>query len=319
MLNTVFLNSERLDFDHKLDYSPLAKITHFTKYDDSTEAQILERVQDQAIIITKELPVSGDLIRQFPPTVKVICEAGTGYNNIDIAAAKERNIAVCNVPSYSTEAVAQLVITFILNLSASIKQQELMLQRKDFSNFTDRLQVPHYELQGKTLGIIGAGDIGKATIRIARAIGMNVLAYTRTAREWGDQAVRSASLEEVLQESDFVSIHCPLTPDTRHLINYDRISLMKRTAYIINTARGPVIKEADLIAALKQGLIAGAALDVQEVEPPSADNPLFAMDNVIMTPHIGWRRLESRQRLVDLTARNIEAYLQGHLINVVNK
>ena len=319
MKNTVFLNSAILDFDRKLNYSPLSTITNFSKYDNSTDAEILQRVQDKTIVITKELPVSREVILQFPSSVKVICEAGTGYNNIDIAAAREKNITVCNVPSYSTEAVAQLVITFILNLSASLRQQDIMVQRKDFSNFTDHLKVPHFELQGKTLGIIGAGDIGQETIRIARVLGMNVLTYTRTPRQWNDSAIRSVSMEEVLRESDFVSIHCPLTPDTRHLINKERLSLMKPTAYIINTARGPIIKESDLIEALQQGIIAGAALDVQEVEPPSPDNPLFTMDNVIMTPHIGWRRLESRQRLVDLTAKNIEAFLRGELVNVVNK
>lgn len=319
MSKTVFLNSAKLDFDGKLDYSPLTRITNFTKYDSSTDEEILERVNDQTIVITKELPVSGELIRKFPESVKVICEAGTGYNNIDIAAAREKNIAVCNVPSYSSEAVGQLVITFILNLSASLKQQELMLQRGDFSNFTDSLKVPHFELQGKTLGVIGAGDIGQAAMRIARVLGMNILAYTRKPRQWEDAGIRSASLEEVLQHSDFVSIHCPLSPDTKHLINRERLSLMKPTAFIINTARGPIIKESDLIEALQQGKIAGAALDVQEVEPPALDNPLFSMDNVIMTPHIGWRRLESRQRLVDLTAKNIAALLQGNPINVVNK
>jgi glycerate dehydrogenase len=318
MKNTVILNGAKLDFDNKLDFSSLAKLTTVTKYDVSSNEEILERVKGQHIIITKELPVGRDLISQFPSSVELICEAGTGYNNIDIAAAKEKNIAVCNVPSYSTEAVAQLVITFLLNLSSSLIQQQVMLHNKNFDNFTKHLQVPHFELQGKTLGIIGAGAIGKEVIKIALTLGMNILVHSRTPKSWGEARVQSVSLEELLKQSDFVSIHCPLTTDTRHFINKDRLKLMKPTSFIINTSRGPLIKETDLIAALQQGEIAGAALDVQDPEPPELNNPLFDMDNVILTPHIGWRRLESRQRLIKLMADNIEAFIKGNPINIVS-
>jgi glycerate dehydrogenase len=318
MKNTVILNGAKLDFDNKLDFSSLAKLTTVTKYDVSSNEEILERVKGQHIIITKELPIGRDLISQFPSSIELICEAGTGYNNIDIAAAKEKNIAVCNVPSYSTEAVAQLVITFLLNLSSSLIQQQVMLHNKNFDNFTKHLQVPHFELQGKTLGIIGAGAIGKEVIKIALTLGMNILVYSRTPKPWGEVKVQSVSLEELLKQSDFVSIHCPLTPDTRHLINKNRLKLMKPTSFIINTSRGPLIKETDLIAALQQGEIAGAALDVQDPEPPELNNPLFDMDNVILTPHIGWRRLESRQRLIKLMADNIEAFIKGKPINIVS-
>jgi glycerate dehydrogenase len=318
MKNTVILNGAKLDFDNKLDFSSLSKLTTVTKYDVSSNEEILERVKGQHIIITKELPVGRDLISQFPSSVELICEAGTGYNNIDIAAAKEKNIAVCNVPSYSTEAVAQLVITFLLNLSSSLIQQQIMLNNKNFDNFTKHLQVPHFELQGKNLGIIGAGAIGKDVIKIALTLGMNILVHSRTPKSWGDARVQSVSLEELLTQSDFVSIHCPLTADTRHLINKDRLKLMKPTSYIINTSRGPIIKETDLITALQQGEIAGAALDVQDPEPPELNNPLFDMDNVILTPHIGWRRLESRQRLIKLMADNIEAFIAGKPVNIVS-
>jgi glycerate dehydrogenase len=318
MKNTVILNGAKLDFDNKLDFSSLSKLTTVTKYDVSSNEEILERVKGQHIIITKELPVGRDLISQFPSSVELICEAGTGYNNIDIAAAKEKNIAVCNVPSYSTEAVAQLVITFLLNLSSSLIQQQIMLNNKNFDNFTKHLQVPHFELQGKNLGIIGAGAIGKDVIKIALTLGMNILVHSRTPKSWSDARVQSVSLEELLTQSDFVSIHCPLTADTRHLINKDRLKLMKPTSYIINTSRGPIIKETDLIAALQQGEIAGAALDVQDPEPPELNNPLFDMDNVILTPHIGWRRLESRQRLIKLMADNIGAFIAGKPVNIVS-
>lgn len=316
--NTVFLNSERLDFDNKLDFSSLSNITTFTKYAITSNEEILERVKGQNIVITKEMPVGRDVISKFPASVELICEAGTGYNNIDIEAAREKGIAVCNVPTYSTEAVAQLVITFILNLSSSLVQQQLMLQKKNFDNFTKYLQVPHFELQGKTLGVIGGGAIGQHVMKIALTLGMNILVYSRTPKSYGEAQVQSVSLEKLLQESDFVTIHCPLNAATKHLINKERLTMMKTTAFIINTARGDIIKETDLIEVLQQGQIAGAALDVQSPEPPDLDNPLFSMENVIMTPHIGWRRIESRQRLVELTADNIKGYIEKKASNVVN-
>ena len=318
MKNTVLLNSVKLDFDTKLNFSPLEALTTVTTYAKSTDAEILERVRGQNIVITKELPLPGELIRQFPSEVELICEAGTGYNNIDIAAAKEKNITVCNVPGYSTEAVAQLAITYILNFCSSLIQQQYMIKDGNHTNFTEHLQLPHFEAQSKTLGIIGAGSIGRQVITIARALGMNVLTFTRTLKQWNDPSVQSVSLEELLRQSDFVSIHSPLTPETRHLIDKEMLSLMKPTSFIINTARGAIIKETDLILALQNGRIAGAALDVQDPEPPSSDNPLFTMDNVILTPHIGWKTIESRQRLITLLAENITAFLLGNPINAVS-
>lgn len=318
MHNTVFLNSGKLDFDNKLDFSRLSELTTFTKFKASTDAEIIQRVQGQEVVITKELPLGKILIDQFPPSVKLICEAGTGYNNIDIVAARTKNITVCNVPTYSSEAVAQTVIAFILNLSSSLVQQQIMLERKNFDNFTKFLQVPHFELQGKTLGIIGGGAIGRQAIKIALILGMNILVYDLAPKPMDAPSVRYVSLEELLAGSDFVSIHCPLNATTKHLVNKDTLALMKPTAFIINTSRGPLIKEVDLIEALQNGKIAGAGLDVQEQEPPELDNPLFTMDNVIMTPHIGWKRLESRQRLIQIMADNIGAFIKGIPTNIVN-
>ena len=318
-MKTVFLNATKLDFDQKLDFSSVQALTELTNYDDTSNEQILERVQGQTVVITKEMTVGKDVISRFPDSVKLICEAGTGYNNIDIVAAREKGISVCNIPSYSTVAVAQLAMTFVLNLSASLPQQQSMLDRKDFSNFTKFLQVPHFEVAGKTLGVIGAGAIGRESIKIGVALGMNVLVYDPFPKEWTEGNVKNATLEEVLRQSDFITLHCPLMDSTRQIINKERIALMKPTAYIVNTSRGALIKEDDLIEALQQGRLAGAALDVQDPEPPALDNPLFAMDNVIMTPHIGWRRYESRQRLVDLVAENIKAFIDGKAVNVVNK
>ncbi|MCY6354437.1 NAD(P)-dependent oxidoreductase [Clostridium sp. ZS2-4] len=318
MKNTVFLNCAKLDFDNKLNLLPLINLTNFTKYEESTNVEILERVKNQNIVITKELPIGRDLISQFPPSVKLICEAGTGYNNIDIAAAKEKNITVCNVPGYSTEAVAQLAITFMLNLISSLVPQQIMIKDNNFDNFTKHLQLPHLEIQNKTLGVIGAGTIGQQVMKIARALGMNVLVYSRTPKQWKDSNIQNASLEKLLRQSDFVSIHCPLTIDTKYLIDKQKLEMMKPSAFIINTSRGPIIKETDLIEALQNKVIAGAGLDVQDPEPPKLDNPLFSMPNVILTPHIGWKCFESRQRLIDILAENIDSFLRGKPINVVS-
>ncbi len=312
---TVVLNGERMNYDHRLDYSILSD--EVKVYETTEPSEILERIQGFDIVVTKEMPVSGDIIRQFPDSVKLICEAGTGYNNLDLDAAREKGITVCNVPSYSTERVAHTAIMMIMNLSSSMRRQIAMLTENNHDNFTKCMQVDHVEINDKTLGVVGAGHIGREVIKVAQALGMKILAYDVNAA--GDEpGIHFTSLEEVLSQSDYVSLHCPLMPQTRHIINKDTLALMKPTAFIINTARGPLIDEAALIDALKEGRIAGAGLDVQEVEPPAEDNPLYQMENVILTPHMGWRGLETRQRLVSILADDIKNYLNGTPINVVS-
>ena len=312
---TVVLNAAKMNYDGNLDFSILSD--DVTVYDDTTPEQLLERIQDAGVVVTKEMPVSGDLIRQFPKSVKIICEAGTGYNNIDLAAAREKGIIVCNVPSYSSERVAHTAIMMILNLSSTMQTQMKMLAKGDHSNFTKHLQVPHVEVNGKTLGIIGAGNIGRAVIKIAKALDMNILVYTRTPREDSD-GIRYVDLDTLLSNSDYVSLHCPLTPQTRHIINKETLSRMKPSAFLINTSRGALVDEPALIEALQDGVIAGAALDVQETEPPAEDNPLYTLDNVILTPHMGWKGLETRQRLVSILDGNIKAFFAGNPRNVVS-
>ncbi|WP_418751290.1 2-hydroxyacid dehydrogenase [Frisingicoccus sp.] len=312
---TVVLNGERMNYDHRLDYSILSD--EVKVYETTEPSEILERIQGFDIVVTKEMPVSGDIIRRFPDSVKLICEAGTGYNNLDLEAAREKGITVCNVPSYSTERVAHTAIMMIMNLSSSMRRQIAMLTENNHDNFTKCMQVDHVEINAKTLGVVGAGHIGREVIKVAQALGMKILAYDVNAA--GDEpGIHFTSLEEVLSQSDYVSLHCPLMPQTRHIINKDTLALMKPTAFIINTARGPLIDEAALIEALQAGRIAGAGLDVQEVEPPAEDNPLYQMENVILTPHMGWRGLETRQRLVSILADDIKNYLNGTPINVVS-
>lgn len=312
---TVVLNAKKMNFDGKLDFSILS--SQVTVYDDTAPEELLERIQDADVIVTKEMPVSGELIRQFPDSVKLICEAGTGYNNLDLAAAKEKGIMVCNIPAYSTQRVAQTAIMLILNLSSAMQVQMAMLAKGNHDNFTKNLQVPHVEVNDKTLGIIGAGHIGREVIRIAKAMDMKILVYTRTPKEDGD-GIRYVDLETLLRNSDYVSLHCPLTPQTRHMINKDTLAMMKPEAFLINTSRGALIDEPALIEALQNGVIAGAGLDVQEVEPPAEDNPLYTMSNVLLTPHMGWKGLETRRRLVSILAGNIKAWEDKKPVNVVS-
>ena len=312
----VVLNAKKMNFDGKLDFSVLS--SDVTVYDDTTNEELPGRIQDADIIVTKEMPVSAEMIQRFPESVKLICEAGTGYNNIDLEAARKKGITVCNIPAYSTERVAHTAIMMILNLSSTMQVQMKMLANGNHDNFTKNLQVPHIEVNGKTLGVIGAGHIGKKVIKIAQALDMNILVYTRTPRE-DEKGIRYVSLKELLEHSDYVSLHCPLTESTKHMINKETLKLMKPSAFIINTSRGALIDEAALIEALKNGKIAGAGLDVQETEPPKETSPLYTMENVLLTPHMGWKGLETRQRLVSILADNIKNFLAGNPKNVVSE
>lgn len=312
----VVLNGDKMNYDGKLDFSVLSPDT--VVYDDSKGDEIVERIDGAAAVITKEMPVPAEIIQQFPDSVKLIVEAGTGYNNIDIQAAKDKGITVCNIPAYSTQRVAHTAVMLLLNLASSMRVQMAMLTKGDRRNFTDHLLVPRGEVNGKVLGIIGAGHIGREVMKIAIALGMEIVVYTRTPRPDEDH-ITYTDLETVLKTCDYLSIHCPLTEKTRHLIDRDAIALMKPSACIINTARGAIIDETALIEALQQHRLAGAGLDVQEVEPPVADSPLYTMEHVILTPHMGWKGLETRQRLVQIIAEDVRHFFDGDPVNVVSQ
>ena len=312
----VVVNAGKMNYDHALDFSILSNDVQV--YDNSTNEELIERIQGARVVVTKELPVNAELLSQFPDTVKLIVEAGTGYNNIDLNAAKERGITVCNIPAYSTERVAHTVIMMILNFASTMQQQIGMLAKGDRSNFTKYLQVSHTEVNGKTLGVVGAGHIGMEVIKVAKALGMNILIHTRTPKA-DDDGVRYVSLDELLENSDYITLHCPLNEQTKYMINKETIAKMKPSAVIVNTGRGPLINEADLCEALAAKRIAGAGLDVQEVEPPAEDSPLYTLDSVIITPHMGWKGLETRQRLVGIIRDNVQAFFKGEPINVVSK
>ena len=311
----VVVNASKMNYDHALDFSILSNDVQV--YDNSTNTELIERIQGARVVVTKEISVTAELLSQFPDTVKLIVEAGTGYNNIDLNAAKAKGITVCNIPAYSTERVAHTVIMMILNFASTMQQQIGMLAKGDRSNFTKHLQVSHTEVNGKTLGVVGAGHIGMEVIKVAKALGMNILVHTRTPKADGD-GIRYVSLDELLENSDYITLHCPLNDQTKHMINKETIGKMKSSAVIINTGRGPLINEADLCEALAAKRIAGAGLDVQEVEPPAEDSPLYTLDNVILTPHMGWKGLETRQRLVGIIRDNVQAFFKDEPINVVS-
>ena len=312
----VVVNASKMNYDHALDFSILSNDVQV--YDNSTNTELIERIQGARVVVTKEISVTAELLSQFPDTVKLIIEAGTGYNNIDLNAAKAKGITVCNIPAYSTERVAHTVIMMILNFASTMQQQIGMLAKGDHSNFTKYLQVSHTEVNSKTLGVVGAGHIGMEVIKVAKALGMNILVHTRTPKADGD-GIRYVSLDELLENSDYITLHCPLNDQTKHLINKETIGKMKPNVVIVNTGRGALINEADLCEALAAKRIAGAGLDVQEVEPPAEDSPLYILDNVIITPHMGWKGLETRQRLVGIIRDNIQAFLKGEPINVVSQ
>lgn len=313
---TVVLNASLVNYDGKIDYSQIA--SEVVIYDETPEEKILERIDGFTVVVTKEMKLSGDIIRKFPDHVKMICEAGTGYNNIDLEAVREKGIVLCNIPAYSSQRVAHTAILLMLNLASSMQQQIRMLAKGNHDNFHKHLMVDHVELNGKTLGVIGYGNIAKEIIKIAQAMDMKILASTRTPRA-DENGTRFTTTEEVLKQSDFISLNCPLNESTRHMINKESLALMKPTAYLINTARGALIDEKALIDALQNHVIAGAGLDVQEVEPLNDESPLYTMDQVIITPHMGWRGLETRQRLVSLIKDNISAFKAGNPINRVDQ
>ena len=271
------------------------------------------------------MPLTAEMIRAFSPSVKLICEAGTGYNNIDLIAAREKGIGVCNVPTYATEAMAHIAITMVMALSCSLVPQAKALAVNDrtYMQQCHLGSLAHFELSGKTLGLIGGlGTIGLRVAAIATALGMRVVASSRSAPlGLRDDRVEVVSLEGLLSQSDFVSVHCPLNAHTKGLVDGAAIARMKPTACVINTARGAIIDQPALVEALRAKRIAGAALDVfgeGSAPPPPLpdDSPLYGLDNVILTPHIGWQRLESRQRVVDMMVDNIAAYQRGEPCNI---
>lgn len=303
-----------------LSWEALESLGQVTVYDRTPVNEITGRIDDAEIVYTNKTPINADVIRSCPG-IKFIGVLATGYNIVDTQAAKEAGIVVSNIPTYGTDAVAQFTIALLLELCHHAGAHSDHVLAGEWTNHTDWCfwKFPLVELAGKTLGVIGFGRIGRKTAQIASALGMQVLAYDEYSNQMPKtENCRYVSLDELLGNSDVVSLHCPLTPATKELINKETIKMMKDGAMIINTSRGPLIAEQDLCDALFSGKISGAAVDVVAREPIEADNPLLRAKNIIITPHIAWAPRESRQRLMDIAVKNLKAFAAGKPVNVVN-
>lgn len=306
-----------------LSWAPLEALGELAVYDRTPvddEAEIIRRIGDAEIVYTNKTPISRAVIDACPK-MKMISLLATGYNVVDYVYAREKGIPVTNVPSYGTAAVGQFAIALLLEICHHIGHHDQSVHQGDWERCDDWCywDYPLIELDGKTMGIIGFGRIGQATGRIAKAIGMKVLAYDNYPSESGRALAEYVDLDTLLAQSDVIALHCPLFPDTQGIINKANIGKMKDGVIILNNSRGPLVVEQDLADALNSGKVYAAGLDVVSTEPIRGDNPLLTARNCILTPHISWAPKESRQRIMDCAVANAQAYLAGAPINVVNK
>jgi glycerate dehydrogenase len=303
-----------------LSWEELGKSGDLTVYDRTDSDQIIERSKDAEVLITNKTPLTGETFTRLP-LLKYVGVLATGYNVVDPEAARKLGITITNIPAYSTASVAQMTFALILELCFRVQRHSDSVTDGKWARSADFCywDYPLTELSGKTLGIIGFGNIGQKVADIATVFGMDILAFNRSRSDQSHRKnFRWTGIERLLADSDFVSLHCPLTPETKGLINGESLALMKETVYLIKTARGAVIIEQDLADALNQERIAGAGLDVLSEEPPGYDNPLIGAKNCIITPHIGWATREARSRCMDIAVQNLRSFLEGQSINVVN-
>lgn len=289
-------------------------------HDRTPQEKVVERAKDAEVVFTNKTPLGEDLLKQLP-RLKFIGVLATGYNIINIEVAKQQGIVVSNVPGYGTPSVVQMTFALLMELTLHVQHHSNTVREGKWSASKDFCywDYPLVELANKTLGIIGFGDIGGKVADVATAFGMSIIGNSRTQTDQSHRKnFRWVSVTELLEQSDVVSIHCPLTPETKGLINKENLQLMKPSAYLLNTSRGPVIVDQDLADALNSDVIAGAGIDVLSTEPPPAGNPLFTAKNCIITPHIAWATKEARSRLMDITVNNLNAFLKGEPVNVVS-
>lgn len=288
-------------------------------YERTASEEIIDHVGDAEIVLTNKTVFDEDTIAKLK-NVKYIGVLATGYNVVDLKAASKRGIVVTNIPAYSTDSVAQMTFAHILNVTNYVDHYARASRDGEWSRCPDFCywDKPLVELAGKTIGIIGLGNIGMKVANIALNFGMNVIAYTSKEPKEIPNGINKASIDNILSDSDIISLHCPLTKQTRELINKDSIAKMKRSVIVVNTGRGPLVNEEDVANALHNGLIGAYCADVMCSEPPSADNPLFVEQNAYITPHVAWASKEARIRLMDIAEKNIHSFLSGKPINVVN-
>ena len=303
-----------------LNWEGFETLGELTVYDRTLPSELMERAAGAEVLITNKTLITAENMADLPE-LKYIGVLATGYNVVDIDAAKDRGIVVTNIPAYSTASVAQMVFAHILNITQRVgyyadeNKQGRWTKNADFCYWDTQL----VELQGKKMGIVGFGNIGQATAGIAQAFGMEVCVYSSKPQFVLPSGIKKMDLDELFMECDVISLHCPLTPDTKEMVNADRLSKMKSNAILINTGRGPLINEQDLADALNEGRIAAAGLDVLSVEPSVEGNPLLTARNCFITPHIAWATLEARTRLMEIAVQNLKSYLNGQIINNVAK
>ncbi len=303
-----------------LSWEALEEFGELTVYDRTSKANIAERAREADIILTNKVTLRSDVLDKLPK-LKYIGVLATGYNIIDTDAAKKRGIIVCNIPAYSTNSVAQMVFAHILTITNRVEHYTAQIREGRWSRNPDFCywDTQFHELAGKTIGIVGLGDIGCRVARIAHEFGMDVYAFTSKNASDLPECIRKTTMEGLLAVSDVLTLHCPLTESTREMINKDSLKQMKRGAILINTARGPLVNEQDVADALRSGYLAAYGADVMCAEPPSKDNPLFGVPNAYLTPHVAWATIEARRRLVNIAVANVRAFVDGVPQNVVNK
>ena len=303
-----------------LSWENMAELGELTVYDRTAPDEIVSRATGAEIVLTNKTPLTQETLEKLPQ-LRYIGVLATGYNIVDTEAAKKRGIVVTNIPAYSSESVAQMVFAHLLNVASDVANHSQSVKAGEWANCKDFcfLKSPIFELAGKSIGIVGFGNIGSTVARIAHAFDMKVYAKTSKRKEDLPDYVEPVTLETLLAESDVITLHCPLTDSTRNLINRETIALMKPTAIVINTGRGPLVNEQDLADALNNGRIKAAGVDVLSQEPPRADNPLIQARNCYITPHIAWATFEARNRLMKIATDNIRQYLAGNTVNQVNR
>lgn len=319
-MKTVILDSFALN-PGDLSWDWLKKTGECEIYDRTPADEIISRCEGAEIVITNKTPLPKTVLEKLP-SLKFIALESTGYNVVDIEYCKERGIPVCNIPSYSTEAVAQLTFSLILEITNAVALHSESVKSGEWTACPDFCywKIPLSELSGKTLGIVGFGQIGMRVADIAEAFNMNVIAVSgHETNQSHRKNFRWVNTEELKKEADIISFHCPLNKNTEKLCNEEFLNACKNGVIIINTSRGPVIDENALAAALKSGKVRGAGVDVLSTEPPKEDNPLLSAPNCFITPHIAWAGFETRKRLMNILESNVKAYLNGKPQNVVNK
>ena len=302
-----------------LSWDALRELGDFELYDRSAPEEVVERAKDADIILVNKVNITKEVMDRLPK-LKYIGILATGYNIIDVEETRARGIVVANVPAYSTDSVAQMTFAHVLNITNRIEHYADQNRKGQWSAAADFCywDTPLSELAGKTFGIVGLGNIGQKVASIALSFGMRVMALTSKKAEEMPKGVEKADLEELLTQSDVLSLHCPLTENTREMINRQSLAKMKRGTILVNTGRGPLVNEADVADALAEGILAGYGSDVMSSEPPKADNPLLKQPNAFITPHIAWATAEARGRLMATAIENAKAFIAGKPQNVVN-